>query len=69
MLFQDGDLKDIKNISKHNDGIQYILVSQDIFSRYRFTAPLKQKKAAEVMKTLRSIFSKGRKLKILRTNG
>jgi hypothetical protein len=64
----DGDLQDVKNISKYNDGIQYILVLQNIFSRYLFTAPLKQKMAAEVMKALRSIFAKGRKPKILRTD-
>lgn len=36
----DGDLQDVRNISKYNDGIQYILVLQDIFSRFLFTAPL-----------------------------
>ena len=64
----DGDLQDVKNISKYNDGVQYILVLQDIFSRYLFTAPLKQKTAAEVIKALRVIFAKGRKPKILRTD-
>jgi hypothetical protein len=44
----DGDLQDVKNISKYNDGIQYILVFQDIFSRYLFTAPLKQKKQQQM---------------------
>lgn len=39
----DGDLQDVKNISKYNDRIQYILVLQDIFSRFLFTAPLKHK--------------------------
>lgn len=64
----DGDLQDVKNISKYNERIQYILVLQDIFSRFLFTAPLKQKPAAEVIKGLRSIFAKGRKPKILRTD-
>lgn len=64
----DGDLQDVRNISKYNDGIQYILVLQDIFSRSLFTAPLKQKTANEVIKGLRSIFAKGRKPKILRTD-
>lgn len=62
----DGDLQDVRNISKYNDGIQYILVLKDIFSRFLFTAPLKQKTAAEVIKGLRSIFAKGRKPKVLR---
>lgn len=40
----DGDLQDVRNISKENEGVQYSLVLQDIFSRYLFTAPLKVKK-------------------------
>lgn len=64
----DGDLQDVRNISKYNDGIQYILVLQDIFSRFLFTAPLKQKTAAEVIKGFQSIFAKGRKPKVLRTD-
>lgn len=44
------------------------MVLQDIFSRFLFTAPLKQKTAAEVIKGLRSIFAKGRKPKKLRTD-
>lgn len=64
----DGDLQDVKNISKDNDGIQYILVLQDIYSRYLFTAPLKQKSATEVISGLKGIFATGRKPKILRTD-
>ena len=59
----DGDLQDVKNISKDNDGIQYILVLQDIYSRYLFTAPLKQKSATEVISGLKGIFATGRKPK------
>jgi hypothetical protein len=33
----DGDLQDVRNISKFNQGFQYILVLQDVFSRYLFT--------------------------------
>jgi hypothetical protein len=29
----DGDLQDVRNISKYNDGVQFILVLQDVFSR------------------------------------
>jgi hypothetical protein len=64
----DGDLQDVRNISKYNDGIQFILVLQDVFSRYLFTYPLKQKSANEVIKALKEIFSKGRRPRVLRTD-
>lgn len=64
----DGDLQDVRNISKENDGVQYILVLQDIFSRFLFTAPLKQKTASNVIDALKNIFAKGRKPKVLRTD-
>lgn len=55
----DGDLQDVRNISKKNDGVQYILVLQVIFSRILFTAPLKQKTATNVIDALKVIFAKG----------
>ena len=41
---RDGDLQDVRNISKDNEIVQYILVLQNIFSRFLFTTPLKQKR-------------------------
>lgn len=64
----DGDLQDVRNISKENEGIQYIMVLQDIFSRYVFTAPLKQKTASYVIEALKGIFANGRKPKVFRTD-
>lgn len=64
----DGDLQDVRNISKENDGVQYILVLQDIFLRFLFTAPLKQKTATNVIYALKVIFAKGRKPKVLKTD-
>ena len=64
----DGDLQDVRNISKDNEGVQYILVLQDIFSRYLFTAPLKQKTATNMIEALKTIFASGRKPEVLRTD-
>lgn len=64
----DGDLQDVRNISKKNDGVQYILVLQDIFSRFLFTAPLKQKTATNMIDALKVMFAKGKKPKVLRTD-
>lgn len=58
----------MRNISKENEGVQFILVLQDIFSKYIFTAPLKQETASNVIEALISIFAAGKIQKVLRTN-
>ena len=50
----DADLMDVRNISKYNQNYQYILVMQDVFSRFIFTALLKNKTASEVIQALKS---------------
>ena len=64
----DGDLMDTRNISKYNQGYQYILVLQDVFSRFIFTAPIKNKTASEVIKALKSILKQGRTPTLLQTD-
>lgn len=64
----DGDLMDVRNISKYNQNYQYILVMQDVFSRFIFTSPLKRKTASAVITALKSIFAQGRQPQILRTD-
>ncbi|XP_033758271.1 uncharacterized protein LOC117340617 [Pecten maximus] len=62
----DGDLMDVSNLSKHNDGIHHILVLQDIFSRFLFTVPLKRKTAEEMVNGLKTVFAKGRQPSLAR---
>ena len=64
----DADLMSVQNISKYNDGIQYILVLQDIFSRFIFTYPLKQKTGLQVKSGLKTVFATGRRPKVLRSD-
>lgn len=64
----DADLMDVQNLSKFNDGVNFILVMQDIFSRFIFTVPIKQKTASLMVVALKSIFDEGRKPKLLRTD-
>ena len=64
----DGDLMDVRNISKCNQNYQYILVLQDVFSRFVFTAPLKNKTASEIISGLKSILKQGRQPVLLRTD-
>ncbi len=46
----DSDLMDMSNISKYNDGVKYVLVMIDIFSRYLWCQSLKNKTGKEVSK-------------------
>ena len=52
--FKDGiwgvDLADMQLISKYNKGIRYLLCAIDLFSKYAFVVPLKEKKGATIVK-------------------
>ena len=65
----DSDLADLALLSTKNDGYKYLLVMIDIFSRYAWVRPLKTKFAKEMVKAMKSIFEKGRKPALLRTDG
>ena len=52
----DVDLMDMMKISKYNDGYHYILLAIDIFSRYVWTVPLKDKSGNEVVCAFTKIF-------------
>lgn len=64
----DGDLADVSNIASHNDGYKFLLVLIDIFSRFLFIVPLKNKQNQTIIEGLKSIFQKGRKPHTLRTD-
>ena len=51
-----------------NDGYKYLLVVIDIFSRYGWVQPLKDKSSNEVVKAFDKILTEGRKPKHLRTD-
>ena len=48
----------VGNISKFNNGFQYVLVIINVFSRFLFTHPLKNKKAESVIEAMKYIFGK-----------
>ena len=52
------DLADIQLISKHNKGIRYILCVIDLFSKYAWVVPLKDKKGVSIVNAFQSIFKK-----------
>lgn len=64
----DADLIDYVDISKYNEAHKYILLCIDIFSRYVWLQPIKNKKAHTIIEAFKSIFGKGRKPKRIRSD-
>ena len=54
----DLDLADMQLISKHNKGIRYLLCIIDLFSKYAWVVPLKDKKGVSIVNASQSIFKK-----------
>lgn len=52
------DLCDLSSISRYNNGYKFLLTGIDVFSRYAFVRPLKNKSGIEVTKALKDIFEK-----------
>ena len=48
------DLADMQLISKCNDGIRYLLCAIDLFSKYAFVIPLKDKKGSTIANAFQS---------------
>lgn len=56
------DLCDLQKLAKHNDGNKYLLVCIDVFSKYAWAEPIKDKRASTVAKAFARILKKdGRK--------
>ena len=49
------DLADMQLISKYNKGIRYLLCAIDLFSKYAFVIPLKDKKRTTIADEFQSI--------------
>ena len=62
------DLADVSLIAKHNGGHHFILTVIDVFSRYAWARPLKNKSGKEVAKAFKSIFREGRIPKRIQTD-
>ena len=52
------DLADIQLISKYNKRINYLLCVIDLFSKYAWVVPLKDKKGVSIVNTFQKIFKK-----------
>ena len=55
------DLADMQLISKYNKEIRYLLCAIDLFSKYAFVVPLKDKKKTTVVNAFQSILDKSKR--------
>ena len=62
------DLVEMQQFSKWNKGYRYLLMVLDVFSKYGWIVPLKDKKGETVAEAFKSIFKEGRKLQYLCTD-
>ena len=58
------DLMDMQAFSKFNRGIKYLLAVVNVFSKYGWLIPLKDKTGKSVASALKTIFKKRKKEKI-----
>ena len=55
------DLADMQSMQKFNNGYRYLLVCIDVFSKYAWVIPLKNKTGPSLVDALKKILSSGRK--------
>ena len=54
----DVDLMDMSNLAKYNDGVHFIAIFIDVFSRYLYVHPMKNKSTKTTLNAIKSIFAK-----------
>ena len=55
------DLADMQSLSKYNKGIKYLLCAIDLFSKYAWVVPLKDKRGITIVNAFQKIISKEHK--------
>ena len=55
------DLTDMQSLSKYNKRIKYLLCAIDLFSKYAWVVPLKDKRGISIVNAFQKIISEGRK--------
>jgi transposase InsO family protein len=63
------DLADFSSLSKHNDKNKYLSNAIDIFSRYAWSVPLKDKTAASITAALKCLFQNRKPITIQSDKG
>ena len=49
------DLADMQSLSKYNKGIKYLLCAIDLFSKYAWVVPIKNKKGISIVDAFQKI--------------
>ena len=65
----DADLMSVGNLSKENDGIRFLLFVIDIFSRFLWVKPLKDKTAKSVLSAMKEVFKERKPIKLRSDKG
>ena len=58
----------MQSISKYNIGIKYLLCAIDLFSKYAWIIPLKDKRGISIINAFQKIISEGRKRNKIRVD-
>ena len=55
------DLADMQSLSKYNKEIKHLLYVIDLFSKFAWVVPLKEKRGISIVNAFQKIISKGRR--------
>ena len=55
------DLADMQSLSRYNKGFKYLLCAIDLFSKYAWVIPIKDKKVTSIVNAFKKIVSKGQR--------
>ena len=55
------DLADMQSLSKYNKEIKHLLYVIDLFSKFAWVVPLKEKRGTSIVNAFQKIISKGRR--------
>ena len=51
------DLADMQSLSKYNKGIKYLLCANDLFRKYEWVIPIKDKEGTSIVNAFKKIIS------------
>ena len=55
------DLADMQSLSKFNKGFKYLLYATDLFNKYAWVIPIKDKKDTSIVNAFKKIISEGQR--------
>ena len=55
------DLADMQSLNKYNKGNKYLLCAIDLFSKYVWLIPIKDKKGTSIFNAFKKVIAEGRK--------